>query len=471
MSNENKILTILVIGTLMGSIDTTIVLLALPSITQALHANLYSSIWVILIYLLVMAVATTQFGRIGDIFGRSKMFNLGFGVFTIGSAMCGFSGDILLLILSRTVQGIGGAMIQANSGAIIADTFPREKRGRAYGFIAFGFNIGALLGIVLGGVITTFVGWQFIFFINVPIGIVAVALGIIYIKDMNIVKETIDLLGMLLFGISLVLLSYAMIDFATVGADMINIAMIIAGFITLMGFIMWENRIKYPMLNFKIFRNKILKYSIGASFFQSLGYLSVVFILILYLQGIRGLNPLDASLLLIPGYIISSMCSPFMGRLSDRMGSRIIATLGIALMATAILIFLTLSTTTSYYIIILATIFSGIGGAMFWPANSSSVMSHAAPEQYGSTSGLMRTASSVGTLGSFVIAITAASLAVSRSTAFGIFLGTSTLIGGVSASFLSGIDAAFLVSFSILIIAGILSFARGKEDRSKPHPR
>jgi EmrB/QacA subfamily drug resistance transporter len=465
MKNENRILSVLVIGTLMASIDSTIVLLALPAITQALHANLYSSIWIILIYILVIAVATTQLGRLGDIFGRSNIFNLGFAVFTIGSAMCGFSGDITTLVLSRVVQGVGGAMVQANSGAIVADTFEPHRRGRAFGFTAFGYNIGALLGIVLGGTITTFVGWQYIFFINVPIGIIAVILGVVYIKDKNRVTERLDIIGMLLFAASLVLISYAMIDFASFGVSASNLAMLISGFAVLAGFILFERRERYPMLNFKIFKSRILKYSMSASFLQSLGYMSVVFVVILYLQGIRGLNPFAASVLLIPGYIVGSMAAPYMGRLSDKFGARIIATVGITLMCIAIFVYLSLGQYTSYYIIMLATIFSGIGGAMFWPANTSTIMAHAAQNQYGSTSGFLRTASNVGMLGSFVIAITAASIAIPRAAAFGIFLGTSKLIGGVSVGFLHGIDAALIVSFSILIIAGLLSFARGKEDR------
>ncbi|MCL5428156.1 MAG: MFS transporter [Candidatus Marsarchaeota archaeon] len=453
----------------MGAIDSTVVLLALPAITQALHATLYTSIWIILVYLLVLAVATTQLGKLGDIFGRSNMFNLGFAVFTVGSAMCGFSGDVLVLVFSRAVQAVGGALVTSNSGAIVADTFPPERRGHAFGFTGFGYNVGALLGIVIGGVITTFVGWQYIFFINVPIGIVAVGLGVVYIKDKKKIQQKLDIPGMASFGASLVLLTFSMIDFATFGATPFNIALATVGAVLMVLFVLWERASEHPMLNFRIFKSRILKYSISASFFQSLGYMSVVFIVILYLQGIRGLDPFSASVLLIPGYVVGSLSAPYMGRLSDRFGARILATLGISLMCIAILVYLALTATTSYYIVVLATILTGIGGAMFWPANNSTVMAHAPREEYGSTSGFLRTASSVGMLGSFVIAITAASLAVSRSTAFGILLGTSRLIGGVSTSFLHGIDTAFIVSIAILIVAGILSFSRGREDRTKAH--
>ena len=129
----------------MGALDSTIVLLAFPTINDSLHSNLATSLWIIIAYLLVLAVATTQMGRIGDIYGRCRVFNLGFVIFTVGSALCGFSTHIYLLISFRVVQAIGGALLQATSGAIIADYFPREKRGKAYGYNALGFTAGAML--------------------------------------------------------------------------------------------------------------------------------------------------------------------------------------------------------------------------------------------------------------------------------------------------------------------------------------
>ena len=143
--NENIILGVVLIGVLMASIDSTIVLLAFPDITAALHSNLSTIIWVILIYMLVSTIATTQFGRVGDIYGRSKIFKAGLMVFTIASFLCGIAQTDILLIIFRALQGLGGAMISANSGAIIADTFEKERIGRAYGFTSMGWNVGAIL--------------------------------------------------------------------------------------------------------------------------------------------------------------------------------------------------------------------------------------------------------------------------------------------------------------------------------------
>ncbi len=217
VKSQSIILVIVVLGTLMGALDSTIVLLAFPSITDGLRSDFITTIWIILTYLLVIAVTTTQLGRIGDIYGRTTMFNTGFAVFTVGSALCGFSPNIYFLIGSRVVQALGGALMQSNSGAIIADTFPPNSRGKAYGFSSLGWTIGSMLGIVLGGVVTTFVGWQFIFFINIPIGAAALVLGFKYLKPAPKVKAKLDIGGMVLLAASLLLISYGATGIASQG--------------------------------------------------------------------------------------------------------------------------------------------------------------------------------------------------------------------------------------------------------------
>ncbi len=463
--NSNKILSILVLGTLMSALDGTVVLLALPSLTSDLNTNLVASIWIILSYILVTAVATTQLGRIGDIFGRSRMFNLGFVIFTVGSALCGLAPNINYLNLFRIIQAVGGSLLAATSGAIIADTFEANKRGHAFGYLAVGWSAGAMLGIVLGGVLTTFFGWRYIFYINIPIGIIAVFLGLKYIKDNPTISAKLDIVGMLLMGTGLVSLSLGAVDFASQGYAISNEALVAFGVALLAVFLFWEKKARSPILQLQAFKNRVLTASILASLFQSLGYFSVTFILIMYLQGIRGLNPLDASLLLIPGYIVSSFVGPYMGKLSDKIGARTIATVGILLMCIAVTVYLTLTTTTSLYVIVAATVISGFGISMFFPANNSAVMSNTEEGHYGSISGLLRTTANIGTIGSYVLLLTAATAGISRNVAFQVFVGTSNLIGGVSSSFLAGLKTALYLCLFFLVIAGILSALRGKENR------
>lgn len=464
-SKKTVTLFVLVLGTLMGALDSTIVILAFPVIAEKLHSDIATTIWIILIYLLVSAVATTPLGRLGDIYGRSKMFNAGFAIFTLGSAFCGLSPSIELLIASRGLQALGGSLLQANSGAIIADVFPRNERGKAFGYNSLGWTSGAMIGIVLGGLITTFLGWEYIFFINIPIGIIAVILGIVYLKDAAHVDVKMDLGGIALLASSLSLISFGAVNFAGEGLTTFNMISMIAGAIIAPIFVLYETKSENPMVDFSAFKDRVLKYSIMASFFQSLGYLSVVFLIIMYLQGVRGLSPLNASILLIPGYVVGSLLSPFMGKLSDRYGARAIASIGIAIIGVAILVYLMLTQDSSLYLVLVASAISGFGTSMFFPANNSAVMASAHAGSYGSISGLLRTLQNIGILGSFVMAISVASASIPRSVAFEIFIGTTNLSGGISRDFIAGMDSALLVSLVLLAIAGVMSISRGEEKR------
>jgi EmrB/QacA subfamily drug resistance transporter len=450
----------------MGTLDSTIVILAFPAIADGLHSDIATTIWIILIYLLITAVTTTPFGRIGDIFGRSRMFNAGFAIFTVGSVLCGIASNIQSLILFRAVQAVGGSLLQSNSGAIIADVFPRNERGSAFGYNSLGWTAGAMIGIVLGGVITTFLGWEYIFFINVPIGIGAVILGIFYLKDIERIKTKIDVAGMVLLAGSLALISFGAVDFAGQGLTVFNLALILVGVMMVPLFVLNEKRSASPMLDLTAFKSRVLKYSILTAFFMSLGYLSVVFLIIMYLQGVRGLSPFDASILLIPGYVVGSVLSPLMGKLSDRYGARIIASTGIVMLGFAILVYLTLGVSSPMYIVLVASVVSGFGTSMFYPANNSAVMASARSGSYGSISGLLRTLQNIGILGSFVMAISVASASIPRSDAFEIFIGTTNLGGGLSREFIAGMDSALWVSLILLVVAGMMSMIRGKEVRT-----
>ncbi|HYA78538.1 MAG TPA: MFS transporter [Verrucomicrobiae bacterium] len=467
LRHSNIVLAIVMLGTLMGALDSTIVLLAFPTINDKLHSDLSTSLWIILAYLLVLAVATTQMGRIGDIYGRSRIFNLGFVIFTVGSALCGFSTQIYLLIGFRVVQAVGGALLQATSGAIIADYFPRESRGRAYGYNSLGFTAGAMLGIVLGGIITTFVSWQYIFFINIPIGIIAVIIGLRYIKNAEKTYAKLDLVGMGLLGSALVLLSYGLVNFASSGISAFNITLSVIGGVLIPVFILYDRRVKTPLIDFEALKIRVLRTALFSSFFVSVGYFSVVFLVIMYLQGIRALTPLNASLLLVPGYVAGSFLGPIMGRLSDKYGSREIATTGIFFLAVAIVIYLTMNATSPLYIVLIASAVSGLGTSMFFPANNSAVMANARTGSFGSISGLLRTVQNIGLVGSYVLAISVAAASIPRYVAFEVFIGTKSLSGGVSQAFISGIDHAFYASIFILVIAGVLSFIRGKDMRKQ----
>ncbi len=469
--NKTIVLAILSIGTLMAAVDTTIVLLALPSMTISLHTDLYHTIWVLLVYLLVLSVLSTQAGRIGDIVGKSKIYNLGFVVFTLSSLMCGLSTEVYELIVFRLIQAVGGAFLTANSYAIIADHFPPNERGRAYGITSVGWNVGALLGIVLGGVLTTFLGWQYIFFINVPIGAVAVILGIRNLKDVQMHKSTLDLTGTVILGISLTLISIGSIFIASNGVTSLEVLAIVVGLALLPVFAYNEMRVKNPIINVKLFREKLLSFSLMASFLQGIGGLSITFLLIMYLQGVRGLSPLDSSLLLTPGYVVASVLAPFMGRFADRGKPGIVAGVGLMfIFASLMLYYFALTPSTPFADILAITVITGVGSSMFWPSNAAAVMFNAPKQYYGSVSGVSRTLGSIGTALSYVMSITVATLTIPRYVAFEIFLGTNVLAGKVDSLFVSGLHFAFLVSALIILTASVFSILGGgtrKEEKER----
>jgi EmrB/QacA subfamily drug resistance transporter len=451
----------------MAAVDTTIVLLALPTITSSLHTDLLSSIWVLLAYMIVISVLSTQAGRIGDLFGKGKIYNLGFVIFTAASALCGISANIDMLIIFRIIQAIGGAMLVANSSSIVADVFPPDRRGKAYGITSLGWNIGALVGIILGGVLTTFLGWQYIFYINVPIGIAAVILGMMNIKDISKINTKLDIHGAILLGISLGLISLSLMFIAASGISTDSVIELILGIVLIPFFLLNEIRSRYPIINLKVFKIRLLAYSILANFLQGIGGLSLSFLLIMYLQGVRGLSPLDSSLLLTPSYVIASILAPFMGKVADRGKPGVVAGIGlIFIFITLILYFFLLTPITNYYLIVGISAITGIGSAMFWPSNSTAIMFYAPKEYYGSVSGLSRTLGNIGTILSYVLSIVVATLSIPRNVAFEIFIGTTTLNGDVSATFVNGLHFAFLISSIIIVIAMIFSFMSGKTKES-----
>lgn len=461
-------LLVVFLGVMMSAIDSTIVILAIPTIVDELHSNLETAGWLIMAYIIIIAALSAQLGRLGDNIGRSKVYNLGFLVFTLGSALCGASPSMEYLILFRSIQALGGAMMQSTSGAVIADNYPPNLRGRAFGYTSIGWNIGSTLGIVLGGFVTTALGWRYIFYINVPIGAISLFLGIKYLKPSETVRRKFDILGTIMLIVSLVTISFGSTGIAASGLNIANSALIIGGiaiFVAMMVFV--EPRQEMPIIDIKAFRNKLLTAAILASFFQSMGYISISFILTMYLQGIRGLSPFQTSLLLVPGYLVASAISPFSGRLSDKIGSRLPATLGLAMMMFSVAIYISLlSPNSPLSLIILSSVVGGIGSALFYPANNSAIMANASRGYYGGASGIQRTLGNIGMLLSYVLAIGVSSLSMPRELAFQIFMGTTNVIGGLSSGFLMGMKAAFAVSMLILAIALFLSAMRGKEVRS-----
>ncbi len=455
------VIVIVVIGVLMAALDTTIVVLALPSMERSLHISLSSVIWVIVGYLLVITVTATQVGRLGDMFGRVRMYEAGFVVFIVGSALCAVANSGATIIAFRLLQGLGGAFIAANSGAVLADNFPPERRGRAYGFNAVGWNIGAILGILIGGVIITYISWRWIFWINVPTGIVALALALPYLHDRgHRQRQRIDWAGMVALGVGLFLILWAMVKLSTVSFSGEIAGALVLGIVCLVAFVVIERIVKEPMVDLAMFRIPTMPSALLAALFQGIGTFAVFFLVIMYLQGVRHLTPLHASLLLVPGYLIGAAFAPYGGRLADRIGPLLPATIGLVVQIGALAIYAQMSLHTTYALVVIASVVNGIGGAGFYPANTTSVMTIVPGKAFGTASGLLRTFSNIGMVFSFAVAVLVAARSISKQKAFEIFVGTTSLPKHLSQTFNTGLHSSFYAAMSFIVVAMVLSSTR-----------
>jgi EmrB/QacA subfamily drug resistance transporter len=460
-SRTGLALVVIMIGVLMAAVDTTIVILALPELERALHVPLSGVIWVIISYLLVITLLATQVGRLGDMFGRVRMYEAGFLVFIAGSALCALASNEATIISFRILQGVGGALITANSGAVIADTFPPEQRGRAYGFNAVGFNVGAILGILLGGIIITFISWRWIFWINVPAGLVAYALALRVLHDRGErQRQKLDLAGMVLLGGGLFGVLWAMTRLATEALTGEVAATLLGGAVLLVVFVLVERTRTNPMVTLSLFRIPTVTPTLLASLFQSMANFAVLFLVVMYLQGVRDLTPLHASLLLVPGYLVGGVVGPFSGRLADKIGPVWPATVGLAVQIVALAVYSRLGVATALWLVVAAAVVNGIGGGGFFPANTSAVMKAVPGPQFGVASGMLRTFANVGMVFSFAVAILVSARSIPRHLAFAIFVGTTHLSHRLAGTFTTGLHAAFFASIGFMALAAALSATR-----------
>lgn len=463
------VLSVTTIGALMAAIDSTIVVLALPDMLVKLHADLIEMIWVIMGYILVSTVFLLTFGRVADIFGRVRMYNLGFVIFTIGSALCGISGDAIQLIIFRLVQGTGAAMMVVNSVAIITEVFPINERGKALGINAVTFSFGGVAGPILGGFILAVADWRWIFFINVPIGILGALWGYRVLKESNIRKkaEGFDILGAVTFSIALTSLLIAL----TLGIQLsfLSTPIILLFSVFLVGvtfFLWWERRTKNPVLDFSLFNNRIYNFSVLSAMIQALALFAVNFMIIFFLQGVLGYDPLKAAFLLIPLPVMTSVIAPLGGSIADRMGARTPATIGLLIQGVALAGFTQLNPATPYWQIAIGLGLMGLGGGLFFPPNTSAAMNAAPRKQLGIASATLATLRQAGMVTSFALSLAITASSLPREVMMKLFVGKSVTLGSAPMlAFVTGMHNAFVVSLILLGIAAIISFVRGTDDR------
>lgn len=380
---------------------------ALPAIAAEFQINAILLSWIPTSYLLALAVFLVPFGRIADIWGRKRIFTYGIIIFTIASFTSVFSISGEMLIILRIFQGLGSAMIFGNLFAIIASVFPANERGRAIGITLIGVFLGLFLGPVLGGILTQNFGWRSIFLFNVPIGIISI-IALMRLKGewAECKGEKFDIIGSIILGMTIITLMYGF----SLLPDITGILLIPAGLFGLIIFVIVERKIESPVLDVNIFKNKSFTSNNIAAFINYSSGISIVFLLSLYLQYIKGLNPQSAGLILAVQPICMTIFSPFAGNLSDKVEPRKIASVGMVFTAVGLLVFTFINETTSTWVIAAGLIFIGIGFALFSSPNTNAVISSIEEKYYGVASATLTTVRVMGQM--FGMGITMLVLAV-----------------------------------------------------------
>jgi EmrB/QacA subfamily drug resistance transporter len=429
-------------------------------------------VWVIMAYILMSTVCLLTFGRIADMFGRVRMYNLGFVIFTVGSALCGLSQNATQLIIFRLVQGAGAAFMMVNSPAIIAEVFPPHQRGRALGINGITWALGGIAGPVLGGLILAASNWRWIFFINVPIGIAGTIWGYRALKEKSARNraERFDLGGAVIFSVGLIALLFALtlgISMSWVSLPIISLFVLFVAMLVF--FFIRERRVTNPVLDLSLFMSRVYNFSVLSAMLQSLAMFAVNFLIVFYFQGVRGYSALTAALFLIPMSIMSAVAGPLSGMIADRIGARLPATVGLLLQAAGLAWFVvTLSPVTSYGTIVVGLVLVGLGGGLFFSPNTSAAMNAAPRHRLGIASATLATLRQTGMVTSFALALAVAAGSLPRAAMMQLFVGTDVTLGSKAMqAFVVGVRNAFIVSIVLCLTASGLSLVRGRENRAE----
>jgi EmrB/QacA subfamily drug resistance transporter len=465
-------LTVTTVGTLMAGVDTRIVIIGLPTIARELGADLESIIWVTQAYVLASTVGLLLIGRATDVVGRVKIYNIGFVVFTIGSALSAISFSATQLIASRVVQGVGSAMLITNSAAILTDSSPKNELGMMLGINQIAFRVGSVLGLTLSGVILAITDWRALFYINIPIGIFGTVWAHLRLREIGTkdVSRKMDWEGFGLFttGLTLVLLS---ITFLSYGLSDVRygIALIVAGSASLLLFVRVETRKDSPLLDLSLFR--IRQFAAGnlAQLMNALAWSGAILLTSFYLQVVLHDSPLVAGLSILPLDATFVIAGPLSGRLSDKYGPRLLSTIGLVVSSAGFFILSSISSTTTYPVLALVFAFLGIGNGMFVSPNISAIMGSVPANRRGIASGFRTTTFNIGLTASAGIAVLLLSFVVPYSTITGLIEGVAiNLPSNAGTQFLSGFKIAAFVLAVLNSIGIVPSALRGRRKPIEP---
>ena len=460
-------LSVTTVGALLAAIQGSALLIALPNILSELHATFFTIMWVLMGYLLITTVLTPGIGRFADMWGRKRLYNSGFVMFALGSLVAGlaqpqFHGNDL--ILGRVIQGIGGALLITNSTAIVTDAFRKGQVGLGLGVNQIAGAAGFLIGPIIGGLLTEWT-WRSVFLFNVPIAIFGAFWGIWRLREpVQFTKhQHIDWFGMitLTIGLTGVLLALSMLAFPILSQP-VTITILVIGVICLVLFGLIEPRIKEPLLQLRLFRSRLFTLANLSGLLNGIARGAVLFLLIFFLQGPYGQDPLRAGLLLTPFGAAFMLIGPLSGMLSDRVGSRLLAPIGLGISSLGLLGLTTIGPSTPYWLLAIFMALMGGGSGFFASPNTNAIMSSVEPQKRGAAAGILTMLNNTGQMLSIVIVFPLALSAVPIAAMMQVFIygGGMSQFPAALATFLHGLHFAFLVSFALSFAAMIVAALR-----------
>ncbi len=441
------------IGTFMATLDSSIVNVALPTISGQLHSDLSILQWVVTSYLLTISSLLPVFGRTADIIGRKKVYSLGFLIFILGSVLCAAAQDIWFLVGMRVLQAVGASMLMSNSSAIITGIFPPRERGKALGLIGTVVALGSLTGPALGGVLIGLTGWRAIFFINLPVGILGyVAARIILPEDEpGKVREKFDFAGALAFTAGMVSVLLGINNGEDWGWTSVPVLFsLVLGVGLLAVFVIIERRTLYPMIDLSLFRNRPFMIGNVSGWLSFAAMFANTMLLPFYLQQILGYGPSQVGLLMTVFPIVMAVTAPLSGHASDKIGPVALTTGGLVIVAAGLFYYSTLPATAAFYQVIPGALLMGLGSGLFQSPNNSSVMSSVPPQKLGLAGGINSLVRNLG----MIVGI---AFSVSLFEALG---GVSKPGPEQTATFMSAYHTVMLVAMAIALVGALISFNR-----------
>jgi EmrB/QacA subfamily drug resistance transporter len=461
------VMAVVGVGGFMAALNSASLIIILPTLQSDLHTDLINILWVMLAYVLASAVFLLSVGRLADLIGNKRIYLLGYLVFGLGSTLCALATNVWVLIAARFVQGIGGALLMANTSAIITHTFPKKELGRALGVASATFSVGTTLGPIVGGVLTDAINWHWAFWFNVPLAVIGLVLAALYLHNevgtrQTAQREQFDWIGAVLLAISLSALLYFVSLGPLYGWGSARMLGALALFIVTAALFTWRQFVApQPLLQLRLFKHRLFTMANLSAAFASMGMIAVLFLMPFYLEDVLHYSLFLSAVLLTPYPVTMLIVAPISGWLSDRLGSRTLGTIGMALSALSLLWMSSLTIHSTYGEVAIRLVLLGLGMGLFQSPNNSAVMSSAPATHRGVASAVLGTMRNLGTM--LGIGITGAVFVSFMP--FNAFLQLA-LNGETSQAGVDAVIAAFRICYwaaTLFAVLGVItSLSRGK---------